>query len=141
MSEFRTEVYRRVGGRDLNMRCYSPEQRLQFGLVAFHGRAGWKALRRCGTTLLLSFAPRGGSFLPEYRLLGAANPGVVLADLVSDAHAAFRWVSERCQQLGLAEGRLGAGGGSAGGHQALSLVLIAPAAPEVAAPRPGFLLL
>jgi acetyl esterase/lipase len=79
--------------------------------------------------------------LPEYRLLGAADPGVVLADLVSDAHAAFRWAFERCQQLGLAEGRLGAGGGSAGGHLALSLVLMSPAEDQAPAPRPGFLLL
>jgi acetyl esterase/lipase len=140
-----TRIYRTLPDAELAITTYLGAPRAALSgaaLVAFHG-GGWvegspqmwekfgRALSRVGLTV----------FTPAYRLLGPAHPGRTLWDLVADAHAAFTWVHTHASEFDLDTARIGAGGGSAGGHLALSLALLPPKPPATAAPPPSFLLL
>lgn len=112
------------------------------GLVAFHG-GGWvEGSPQMWEKFGLALAPHGITvFGPAYRLLGQEHPTRSLWDLVEDAHAAFAWVHANADEFSLDPARIGAAGGSAGGHLALSLALLPPQPPAVRSPLPAFLIL
>lgn len=70
--------------------------------------------------------------LPDYRTIGRdhATP----FDSMADAAAAMRWVRAHAAQLGIDAHRIAAGGGSAGGHLALTTAVLpsagGPASPD-----------
>jgi acetyl esterase/lipase len=88
-------------------------------MVFFHG-GGW---RRGSTRQFMAFstllAQRGViGMSAEYRLL-QEDDGAIPIDAVQDARSALRWVRSNAARLGCDTGRIGAGGGSAGGHLAM----------------------
>ncbi len=114
-------VYKTVGDRELNLYLVKPEgwkptdQRP--GLVLYHG-GGWSG----GSPALLQpqakyFASRGMvCALVQYRLV--KTPGEPPTNCIQDAKSALRWVRSHASELGIDPQRIGAAGGSAGGHLA-----------------------
>lgn len=142
-------TYRKIAGQELKLWVYKPanwkagDQRP--ALVFFHG-GGWRG----GTPK--QFAPHclhlasAGmvAITVQYRFITRANetnPEIC----VQDARAALRWVAMHAAKLGIDPARLGAGGGSAGGHLAACTVLDAsyddPADPKAAPFHPKALIL
>lgn len=116
-----THLYKQVEGRDLRLLVIKPpdwkatDQRP--ALVLFHG-GGWTG----GTPTQFNdqatyLAQRGLVCVQvEYRLLKDI-PGPP-TNCVRDAKSAMRWVRSHAAELGVDFNRIGAGGGSAGGHLA-----------------------
>lgn len=114
-------VYKQVDGRDLRLFIVKPDawkatdQRP--ALVLFHG-GGWTG----GTPTQFNeqatyLAKRGLVCVQvEYRLV-KDTPGPP-TNCVRDAKSAMRWVRGHAAELGIDPKRIGAGGGSAGGHLA-----------------------
>lgn len=115
-------VYKRVAGRELTLQIVRPAD-WQAGdhrpaLVLFHG-GGWV------NGAPSQFAPQAEYFasrglvclLVEYRLLEKSSKEPPLV-CVQDAKSAMRWVRTHAASLGIDPRRIGAGGGSAGGHLA-----------------------
>ena len=117
-----SRVYKTVDGRDLKIYIFNPpdwkatDQRQ--ALVFFHG-GGWvgggpNQFERHSEYL----ASRGMvCFSVVYRLLDKNGHEPPLA-CVQDAKSAMRWVRGHAKELGIDPNRIGAGGGSAGGHLA-----------------------
>lgn len=135
-------IYRHIEGVDLHMHRFLPSANncSGCGLVFFHG-GGWTSGSPEGVYPVAAALQRAGHavYLAQYRLT-SAHP-VSLWDLVGDAHAALTWAMEDAATLGIPRNRFGAGGGSAGGHLALSTALIPAPGPHPSAPKPAFLLL
>jgi acetyl esterase len=144
-----SHTYRKVGGQELKLWVFKPidwkagDQRP--AIVFFHG-GGWIG----GTPKQLApqchhLASRGlVAITVQYRFINRAkeaNPDIC----VQDARAALRWVAAHAKELGIDPARLGAGGGSAGGHLAACTVLDAsyddPSEPAAAAFHPKALIL
>ena len=115
------EVYKRVGGHELKLWCFSPEgastERSLPAAVFFFG-GGWKQ-------------GDPAQFEPHARYLATRGMIAVLADYrvekrhgttpfesVEDAKSAVRYLRSHADRLGLDPQRIAAGGGSAGGHLA-----------------------
>ena len=64
--------------------------------------------------------------------------GAMIADCVSDAQSAIRWVRVHADRLGVDPERIAAGGGSAGGHLAASTAVIPRKIPPGALPAVHF---
>lgn len=142
-------VYKKVGERELHSYLVKPDgwkaTDRRPGLVLFHG-GSWTG----GAPALLKpqadyFASRGMvCLLAEYRLLNSKSnePPTVC---VQDAKSAMRWARSHASELGLDPQRLGAGGGSAGGHLAAFTGLVNglddPADDLSVSPRPAALVL
>ncbi|HEY1109671.1 MAG TPA: alpha/beta hydrolase, partial [Opitutaceae bacterium] len=119
-------VYKEIGGAKLEIWIYKPagwkasDQRS--AIVFYHG-GGWRngspsAFSRQSARL----AERGMvAFSVQYRLTPS---GATIADCVKDARSAFRWVVAQAAELGIDPRKISAGGGSAGGHLACSLVTL-----------------
>jgi acetyl esterase len=115
-------VYKKVGERELKLYVSKPadwkvsDQRP--ALVFFHG-GGWVA----GTPSIFDehckyFASRGlVTATVEYRLM-PKNKEAVPQECIEDAKSAMRWVRTHAKELGIDVTRIGAAGGSAGGHLA-----------------------
>jgi len=118
-----TQVYKTTDRGPLHIEIYKPAGAVPEGgracVVFFHGgawRRGSPRQFRAFSTLL---AERGViGMKAEYRLL-QDNDGAIPFDAVQDARSALRWVRRNAAQLGCDLRRIGAGGGSAGGHLAL----------------------
>lgn len=114
-------VYKKVGDRELRLFVVNPkdwqstDQRP--ALILFHG-GGWTG----GSPVQFNdqatyLAQRGMVCIQvEYRLVKAV-PGPPI-QCVQDAKSAMRWVRSHAAELGIDPQRIGAGGGSAGGHLA-----------------------
>ena len=117
-----THVYKKVGDRDLKLTIVNPpdwkstDQRP--AMVFFHG-GGWVGGKPVQFTQHSDYlATRGLVCLQvEYRLLAKGDQGPPI-DCVHDAKSAMRWVRGHAVELGIDPNRIGAGGGSAGGHLA-----------------------
>jgi len=121
------QVYKKVGERELRLYVVKPkdwqaaDQRP--ALVLFHG-GGWVG----GTPTQFNdqatyLAQRGLVCIQvEYRLVKDV-PGPPL-HCVQDAKSAMRWVRSHAAELGIDPQRIGAGGGSAGGHLAAFVGLV-----------------
>ncbi len=113
-------VYSSPGGRDLHLDLFLPkENRGPFPSVIYIHGGGWRsgnktAFRRHAAHM----ATKGfvGACI-EYRLSGEAKYPAA----VDDAKAAVRWMRANARKHGMDPDRIGAAGGSAGGHLAALL--------------------
>ncbi|MCB1277541.1 alpha/beta hydrolase [Prosthecobacter sp.] len=115
-------VYKKVADRELKLTIVNPpdwkasDQRP--AMVFFHG-GGWVG----GTPVQFTqhsdyLATRGMVCIQvEYRLIEKGEKGPPV-NCVADAKSAMRWVRSHAGELGIDPNRIGAGGGSAGGHLA-----------------------
>ncbi|WP_395735734.1 alpha/beta hydrolase [Prosthecobacter sp.] len=117
-----TRVYKKAGERELKLTIVNPpdwkstDQRP--AMVFFHG-GGWVGGGPTQFTQHSEYlATRGMVCLQvEYRLIKKGDAGPPI-DCVHDAKSAMRWVRGHAAELGIDPKRIGAGGGSAGGHLA-----------------------
>ncbi|CAN5916398.1 alpha/beta hydrolase [soil metagenome] len=121
------QVYKTVGDTKLELWIYKPVDwkaaDKRSAIVFYHG-GGWRGgspeafSRQCE-----KLAKRGMVAMSvQYRL--TSQQGVTLEDCVKDARSAFRWVVAHAVDLGIDPAKIAAGGGSAGGHLAASLVTL-----------------
>lgn len=118
-----SKVYKKVDGRELKLTIVNPPnwkpEDKRPALVFFHG-GGWVG----GTPTQFSqhseyLASRGLICIQvEYRLLKGQPAETAPLVCVQDAKSAMRWVRGHAVELGIDPQRIGAGGGSAGGHLA-----------------------
>ena len=125
-SNFKEKViYKTVGSLELYMNVFLPKKQdpSKAAVVLIHG-GGWntgspKAMERYAE----HFSNRGlVVFTPEYRLRRKNNTTIVEA--VEDAKNAVAWVKSHSKEYGFDPNKLILGGGSAGGHLAVSTVLL-----------------
>ena len=123
-----TVVYKKVGDRELKLTLVKPDawkatdQRP--ALVFFHG-GGWTGGTPTQFTDQAAYLARRGMVCAqvEYRLLkDIPGPPEIC---VRDAKSAMRWVRAHAGELGVDPRRIGAGGGSAGGHLAAFVGMVA----------------
>jgi acetyl esterase len=142
-------IYKKIDGRELRLYVFKPhdwkasDQRP--AMVFFHG-GGWSgggpiAFMRQSEYL----ATRGMVAVSvEYRLL-EKNQAETPFICMHDAKSALRWVRSHAKELGIDATRIGAGGGSAGGHLSAFLGLVAgyddPADDLKVSPKPAALVL
>lgn len=121
MEPTRTETYKKIGDLELRAHIYAPEGHSSAAprpaVLFFHG-GGWgggtpdqfdahaKRLAALGLVAITL----------EYRLRSVHGTSPV--ECVNDAKSAMRWAYANANRLGLDPARIGAGGGSAGGHLA-----------------------
>lgn len=114
-------VYARYGPRELRLDLFLPKARPSSpmpAIVYIHG-GGWRNgnrsafHRQAAHMATLGYA---GACI-EYRLSGEA----IWPAAIHDAKAAVRWVRSQAGELGIDSRRIGAAGGSAGGHLAALL--------------------
>lgn len=116
------QVYKSVAGRSLTLSIVRPSDwkatDKRPAMVFFHG-GGWVGGGPTQFTQHSAYlATRGMVCIQvEYRLLGKNDKGPPL-NCVQDAKSAMRWVRSHAAELGVDPQRIGAGGGSAGGHLA-----------------------
>lgn len=121
-------VYKQVEGRELKLYVFKPkdwaasDQRP--AMVFFHG-GGWTG---GGPTSFMRqseyLATRGlVAISVQYRLLEKDRPDAPFI-CMQDAKSALRWVRAHVKELGIDPERIGAGGGSAGGHLSAFLALV-----------------
>lgn len=114
-------VYKQVDGRDLRLFIVKPPDwkatDLRPALVLFHG-GGWTGGAPTQFNDQAAYLVQRGLVCVqvEYRLVKDI-PGPP-TNCVRDAKSAMRWVRGHAAELGIDPKRIGAGGGSAGGHLA-----------------------
>ncbi len=114
-------VYKKVDGRDLRLFIVKPDDwkgtDQRPALVLFHG-GGWTGGALTQFNEQATYLARRGLVCVqvEYRLVKDL-PGPP-TNCVRDAKSAMRWVRGHAAELGIDPKRIGAGGGSAGGHLA-----------------------
>ncbi|SKA88509.1 Acetyl esterase/lipase [Prosthecobacter debontii] len=118
-----THVYKHVEGRDLKLTIVNPpdwraEAKLP-AMVFFHG-GGWVGGTPTQFTQHSDYLSTRGlvCIQVEYRLLKGQPSETPPLVCVQDAKSAMRWVRGHAAELGIDPHRIGAGGGSAGGHLA-----------------------
>jgi acetyl esterase len=116
-------VYTSVGGVDLKLHVFNPEghtaESAAPAIVLFFG-GGWAS----GT--VMQFAPQARHFaargmvaiVADYRV--SSRHKTTPFEAMADARSAIRWIRSHARELGVDASRLAAGGGSSGGHLALS---------------------
>ena len=121
-------VYKKVGDREMKLFVMKPADwkasDRRPSLVLFHG-GGWVG---GGPTQFNDqaayLASRGMVCVQvEYRLLDKSGKEPPV-DCVRDAKSAMRWVRSHTEEFGIDPKRIGAGGGSAGGHLAAFVGLV-----------------
>jgi acetyl esterase/lipase len=118
-----TQVYKTTDRGPLHIEIYKPAGVAPAGgracVVFFHGGAWRRGSPKQFRAFSNRLAERGIiGMTAEYRLL-KDDDGAIPFDAVQDARSALRWVRKNAHQLGCDVRRIGAGGGSAGGHLAL----------------------
>ena len=113
-----------VDGHSLRLDAYLPaDKEIHPAVVQIHG-GGWRGGDKS------SFAHQGlkyardgvAAFSINYRLSGVAPYPAAVEDCVR----AIRWIREHAQEYGIDPDRLGAQGGSAGGHLSLMMAFLEP---------------
>lgn len=116
-----SRAYKQVAGRDLRLFIVKPEDwkatDQRPALVLFHG-GGWTGGSPTQFNDQAAYLAKRGLVCVqvEYRLVKDI-PGPP-TNCVRDAKSAMRWVRGHAAELGIDPKRIGAGGGSAGGHLA-----------------------
>ncbi len=121
-AETSEHLYKKVAGRELKLTIMNPpdwkasDQRP--AMVFFHG-GGWTGGRPTQFTPHSEYLATRGLVCVQvqYRLIEKDDKGPPV-NCVADAKSAMRWVRGHAQELGIDPDRIGAGGGSAGGHLA-----------------------
>ena len=117
-----THIYKKAGDRELKLTVVNPpdwkasDQRP--AMVFFHG-GGWTGGAPTQFDKHSAYlATRGMVCIQvEYRLIAKGDKGPPV-NCIADAKSAMRWVRGHAAELGIDPNRIGAGGGSAGGHLA-----------------------
>jgi acetyl esterase/lipase len=120
-------VYKSMGGVELRLHVFSParsEAGTRHPAIVFFFGGGWRQ------GLVTQFVPQARHFasrgmvaiVADYRV--AARHQTTPFHAMADAKSAIRWVRVHAAELGVDPGRIAAGGGSAGGHIALSAAAI-----------------
>jgi acetyl esterase/lipase len=116
-------VYKSIGGEQLRLHVFSPDHpdalARRPAIVFFFG-GGWTQ------GPVTQFAPQARhlaqrgmvAIVADYRVFG--RHGTSAFESMADAKSAVRWVRSHSAQLGINPNRIAAGGGSSGGHIALS---------------------
>lgn len=123
----RVLVYKKIGGRELQMHVFEPE-----GFKAGDKRACYLIIHGGGWTG--GAPPRMYPFAAHYAKLGlvgismsyrlhSAKTGVSVFDCVKDARSAVRYIRAHAAELGIDPQKIVVSGGSAGGHLAVSTAL------------------
>jgi acetyl esterase/lipase len=117
----RTEdvVYGRRDGMALTMDVFAPKKPNGAGIIIFVS-----AEFRSGRDLLGMFHPLGTTpFLNRgytvFAVMHASQPKYTVREIVEDAHRAVRFVKHNAKKYGIEPDKIGAAGGSAGGHLSL----------------------
>jgi acetyl esterase len=121
-------VYKKVDGRELKLHVFKPkdwkaaDQRP--AMVFFHG-GGWTGGSPVAFVRHSEYLASRGmvAISVEYRLV-PREPATVPFVSMQDAKSALRWVRSHAKELGIDPARIGAGGGSAGGHLAAFTALV-----------------
>jgi acetyl esterase len=131
-------VYKSSAGSRLRLHFAWPSEQRFTGprpcVVFFHG-GGWRTGQ---PKQFMAFAERLAEvgvvgISAQYRLMGEAD--VLPMGAIQDARSALRFVRAKAAQLGCDPQRIGAGGGSSGGHlAAMTAVAVDPKAPAPAGP-------
>jgi len=117
----RTEVYKRIGEKELKLFIYEPAKATTSqsrAAIVFYFGGGWKG----GTPTQFSWQCRHladlgmTSIAADYRV--HSRDLALVTDCVSDAQDAMLYVRAHAMQWGIDPKRIAAGGGSAGGHLA-----------------------
>lgn len=111
-------VYGRRAGLALTLDVIAPKKSNGAGVIVFVS-AGYRSDRE-----LMPLAHRASAaFLDRgytvFAVLHGSQPKFTLPEIVEDAHRAVRFVRHNAKRFGIAPDRIGATGGSAGGHLAL----------------------
>lgn len=118
-----THVYKTIDGIELRLHVFNPPDHRasdqQSAIVFFFG-GGWaQGDVQQFVPQSRHLAQRGMvAIVADYRVLRRHNTSPLEA--MADAKSAIRWVRSRANELGIDPNRIAAGGGSAGGHLALS---------------------
>jgi len=118
-----TYVYKSIGGTELRLHLFNPPN-----------HASW--MRRPAILFFFGGGWRSGNveqFVPQSKYFAERGMVAIVADYrvfrrhktspfeaMADAKSAIRWVRSRAGELGIDPDRIAVGGGSAGGHLALS---------------------
>jgi acetyl esterase/lipase len=128
-------VYARHGSREMRLDLFRPKNlsKPAPAIVVVHG-GGWSNGDKTRfRALAQSLAGRGYvTAAIEYRLAGEAK----FPAAVQDCNAAVRWLRAHAEECGIDANRIGAVGGSAGGHL-VGLMAAAPSLPEFQAKLEG----
>ena len=123
-----TVVYKKVHGRELELRVFLPEgwkatdKRACFHII--HG-GGWQGMDPSRMyPFAADMAKRYGmvGIAPEYRLY-KPDKSVTVFDCVKDARSSVRYVRSHAEEFGIDPDRITVSGGSAGGHLAAATAL------------------
>lgn len=120
-------VYKTVGDRELKLYVVTPEKAgtKRPAMVLFHG-GGWVGGQPTQFNDFAQLLAERGivAVQVEYRLLDRKNqdPPIIC---IQDAKSAMRWVRSHANEFGIDPDRIGAGGGSAGGHLAAFVGMVA----------------
>lgn len=123
----RTEVYRSVGDVQLKAWIVEPPARSaedpRPAIVFFFG-GGWNGGTPGQFKIHAAYLAERGivAILADYRV--RSRQGTLANVAVSDAQTAVRWVRTNAERLGVDPSRIGAGGGSAGGHLAAATAML-----------------
>jgi acetyl esterase/lipase len=114
LKEGREVAYATFGDRSVTLDWFRPDNKAVYpGIVLIHG-GGWTGGSRTGFEETAKRIARNGYVVSniDYRLATEAKfPGAVL-----DCKAAVRWMRANAEKLGVNPEKIGAVGGSAGGH-------------------------
>lgn len=123
-----THIYKKIGDSELKLTVVNPPDWKASdhrpAMVFFHG-GGWVGGKPVQFTPHSEYlATRGMVCIQvEYRLIKKGDAGPPI-DCVHDAKSAMRWVRGHAAELGIDPNRIGAGGGSAGGHLAAFVSMV-----------------
>jgi acetyl esterase/lipase len=119
-------VYKSVDGADLRLHIFNPQKggtAAAPAIIFFFGGGFTNGPVTQFTPQSIYLAKRGMvAIVADYRVFGRHQTSPFEA--IADAKSAIRWVRAHAEELGIDAERIAAGGGSSGGHLALSAALI-----------------
>lgn len=112
-------VYGRRAGLALTLDVFAPKKSNGAGVIVFvsaNYRSGRELMPLVHPLASKAFLDRGYTV---FAVLHGSQPKFTLPEIVEDAHRAVRFVRHSAKRFGIDPNRIGATGGSAGGHLAL----------------------
>jgi acetyl esterase/lipase len=122
-----SRVYKSVNGSELRLHIFNPQNhdaaKAIPAMVFFFGGGWTSGTIRQFTPQSKHLAQRGMiAIVADYRVFGRHKTSAFEA--IADGKSAIRWVRAHATELGIDPNRIAAGGGSAGGHIALSAAVL-----------------
>lgn len=125
--QLKNVIYKQSAQTELSMDIYYPENYSSGKLpaVVFYFGGGWVGGSRSHFAPQSKYLASRGviAITPDYRIKSKHSTSP--QEAVMDARSAMRYVISHAEELGIDTSRLAAGGGSAGGHLALSTATLA----------------